>query len=236
MKGSRNNSPGSTVVSRRSSVLSRFTLIELLVVIAIIAILAGMLLPALSSAKNMAKSASCVNNLKQLGYSVAMYHSDWHGYFPGFADHKLFADNLEPYTNIAGITSSTTPEYAKIYFCPADKVREDATRCIWSYLINNYSRWDYVSTDARILRMKNINNIKNPSNFIHMGDCKKPNNAAVSLSVNIWPIKSDADPLSTNGAVDFRHNKVGNFLYCDSHVGTANRLELTGTGYKYTIE
>jgi prepilin-type N-terminal cleavage/methylation domain-containing protein len=215
----------------------RFTLIELLVVIAIIAILASMLLPALKQARDMAKSISCVSNLKQIGTGMGMYAGDYNGWVtpaytpggtaeggPGPIKYKfwynwcLVEGGYIPNGVMPGESNEIYGETAVtsgVFSCPSEN-ETFVLLATYGWYKSNYGISRFVGMDYH----RQFNKISTPSETCLAGDSGGGKNMPYTISTNV------------NFFPDFRHSGVcWNSLYCDFHVDRVNKLPAATTSF-----
>ena len=200
-----------------------FTLIELLVVIALIAILAGMLLPALSRSKAKAHAIKCVNGLKQIGLAGQMYADDNQDTIPQSSHTRVsWIGTLQPY--LAG---------TNMYRCAQDP---NKTNRVASYGINDYLTPN--PTGAKHLNCSKLSAVPSPSETFYMTECADKFDG----SDHFHFADASEGGYTTNAfsqqVAVARHAGSANYLFVDWHVDSLkwnhtvrNRLQAEGSKF-----
>lgn len=214
-----------------------FTLIELLVVIAIIAVLAAILFPVFARAKEAAKKAACLSNMKQLGTSFALYLNDNDGQYPTCDNDKAKINGQPPDPETPDADGPperdwtiTTQPYIKnfdIFRCgvdtskaPRDPKNPDLTNEYRSsYSVNGWSEYELKETSlskpSEWVLLAERNNVARPAKtwwmfywWVWQGTTPR-----------VWPPSNtpDAKPKASEDLALERHSKVPNWLFGDGH-------------------
>ena len=149
-----------------------FTLIELMVVIAVIAILAALVLPSLSRAKDTARRTSCVSNLRQVSLAIYLYADDCSDSLPVLPDTNPYPNGVGAYykqlvKGYLNLTGPASPE-EKVFICPSDPIfHTKIGHAFTSYTFNGYETGS--GAIARITGKK-LSAINNPTKAVLAGE------------------------------------------------------------------
>jgi prepilin-type N-terminal cleavage/methylation domain-containing protein/prepilin-type processing-associated H-X9-DG protein len=235
-----------TGTSYNHLIIRNFTLIELLIVIAIIAILAGMLLPALNKARNVARRTQCLSNQKQCGQSFMLYNGDFQNILP-----ILTTDTFFSWAEILNgtYTKNATPKgylpNLNVATCPAFPPNKYVLRNFiygMSDAAGDYLPGTFESKSGMSVIL--ISKIKSASTFFFLAEPTNYYAAAPAGTppdtvgfVNIFSLGVTIPITSSRYPAHFRHLDTANFVFVDGHASymtipkyvEAARLRASGT-------